>query len=275
MTDPHADATGTAPLHAAMTELLALAERERDLAHAMVARWGDDIEAARPYFARQQAFAEVVQFFERPAIRDLLVAALTPSAPKEPAPCQHGECEHPVVCQHYGCLKAAPTPSPEGPATALEMELRQTWWLSHGHVGLYGDDGEMQCSACAPFGAWDYKRAPLQTLRDTLCALNVYRLANPVPVPDALPARGPEALAPPLSGDSPGAWQDIATAPKDGSWFLSFTPQEDIGEHWNTQEVARWHNGEFRSSDGVELAPTRWQPLPSPPPASPATQEPR
>jgi hypothetical protein len=35
--------------------------------------------------------------------------------------------------------------------------FRRCLWVGHGHrAGLYGDDGEMQCAACAP--AWDYKR---------------------------------------------------------------------------------------------------------------------
>lgn len=38
-----------------------------------------------------------------------------------------------------------------------EEVYRRTLWLSHGHDGLYGDDGEMQCSRCR----CDYKRAPL------------------------------------------------------------------------------------------------------------------
>jgi hypothetical protein len=37
-------------------------------------------------------------------------------------------------------------------------DVREWLWLNHGHTGLYGDDGEMQCSRCQP---WDYKRAPM------------------------------------------------------------------------------------------------------------------
>ncbi len=36
--------------------------------------------------------------------------------------------------------------------------VREYLWLTHGHQGIYGDDGEMQCSLCKPF---DYKRADL------------------------------------------------------------------------------------------------------------------
>lgn len=32
------------------------------------------------------------------------------------------------------------------PPTTAEAELRRELWLHHGHDGIYGDDGEMQCS---------------------------------------------------------------------------------------------------------------------------------
>ncbi len=41
-----------------------------------------------------------------------------------------------------------------------ESEHRMELWLGHGHIGLYGDDGEMQCSLCRA----DYKRDPLPEL---------------------------------------------------------------------------------------------------------------
>jgi len=47
----------------------------------------------------------------------------------------------------------------------LELELRRMMWLSHGHLGLYGDDGEMQCGECLKYGCWDYKRTPLENVR--------------------------------------------------------------------------------------------------------------
>lgn len=43
-----------------------------------------------------------------------------------------------------------------------ERDLRELLWLNHGHSGLYGDDGEMQCAACLQHG--DYKREPLADL---------------------------------------------------------------------------------------------------------------
>lgn len=48
--------------------------------------------------------------------------------------------------------------------SAPESSLRRFLWLNHGHTGMYGDDGEMQCGECVPFGAWDYKREPLDML---------------------------------------------------------------------------------------------------------------
>ena len=49
------------------------------------------------------------------------------------------------------------------PATMLEslqsdQKLRRLLWLWHGHDGLYGDDGEMQCMKC---GGLDFKRAAI------------------------------------------------------------------------------------------------------------------
>lgn len=49
----------------------------------------------------------------------------------------------------------------------LELAYRKHLWLSHGHTGLYGDDGEMQCGAClSEGGPVDYKRAPLQDIEN-------------------------------------------------------------------------------------------------------------
>lgn len=48
----------------------------------------------------------------------------------------------------------------------VEQALRREWWLNHGHdySAMYGDDGEMQCNACAV----DFKRAPLDELRQVV-----------------------------------------------------------------------------------------------------------
>jgi DNA repair exonuclease SbcCD ATPase subunit len=41
-------------------------------------------------------------------------------------------------------------------------DFRQWLWLNHGHITLYGDDGEMQCQECFP--VYDYKRFALKEL---------------------------------------------------------------------------------------------------------------
>jgi hypothetical protein len=72
-------------------------------------------------------------------------------------------------------LAAEPVRS-AAPVTAegldVERELRRELWLHHGHEGLYGDDGEMQCARCMP--TWDYLRAPLSSV---LMAAESARLA--------------------------------------------------------------------------------------------------
>lgn len=41
-----------------------------------------------------------------------------------------------------------------------EAETRRCLWLAHGHDGIYGDDGEMQCALCGV----DYKRDELRSV---------------------------------------------------------------------------------------------------------------
>lgn len=57
---------------------------------------------------------------------------------------------------------------PSQAAPQEEQRIRQYLWLSHGHQGVYGDDGEMQCGECARFGEYDYKRAPISALLDVI-----------------------------------------------------------------------------------------------------------
>lgn len=64
-------------------------------------------------------------------------------------------------------------------ADELELKYRKQLWLSHGHKGLYGDDGEMQCSECIVYGAMDYKRDPLDKIEaahHNACMLRVARI---------------------------------------------------------------------------------------------------
>ncbi len=66
---------------------------------------------------------------------------------------------------------------------SIEQRYRVYLWLNHGHEGLYGDDGEMQCSACAPFGLWDYKREPLERVEATVAAVKQQRILALLPAP--------------------------------------------------------------------------------------------
>lgn len=44
------------------------------------------------------------------------------------------------------------------------IELRRLLWENHGHNGLYGDDGEMQCGACGV----DFKRDSIKTIEKAI-----------------------------------------------------------------------------------------------------------
>lgn len=56
-----------------------------------------------------------------------------------------------------------PRPTQEGVLLPkwLDIKIRQFFWQNHGHDGIYGDDGEMQCGQCIKYGLTDYKRAYL------------------------------------------------------------------------------------------------------------------
>lgn len=66
-----------------------------------------------------------------------------------------------------------------------ERDVRAYLWLSHGHQGMYGDDGEMQCVECAPYGVMDYKRQPLadvvRAASQARIDVNLARAKRPTP----------------------------------------------------------------------------------------------
>jgi hypothetical protein len=74
---------------------------------------------------------------------------------------------------------------------ATITRLREFLCFSHGHAGQYGDDGELQCGQCAAFGAWDYRRAPLAVLLDTIQAVCMDRLRPAFGLPQAVAAVDP------------------------------------------------------------------------------------
>ena len=59
------------------------------------------------------------------------------------------------------------------------LKLRSMLWLSHGHKGMYGDDGEMQCGECIhEYGFWDWKRTDIDEIQSKIAEANMKKLAK-------------------------------------------------------------------------------------------------
>ena len=59
------------------------------------------------------------------------------------------------------------------------LTLRSMLWLNHGHKGMYGDDGEMQCGECTmEYGFWDWKRTDISEIQSKIQAANLKKLAE-------------------------------------------------------------------------------------------------
>lgn len=65
-----------------------------------------------------------------------------------------------------------------GEVHELEQKYRKELWLNHGHRGIYGDDGEMQCIECHPYGTTDYKRDPLGKVEHAAFLARIVRLGQ-------------------------------------------------------------------------------------------------
>lgn len=63
-------------------------------------------------------------------------------------------------------------------AKHVEREYRKLLWLGHGHTMMYGDDGEMQCQECIPWGFWDYRREPLEKIEAAVWQIKLANLAK-------------------------------------------------------------------------------------------------
>lgn len=63
------------------------------------------------------------------------------------------------------------------------LKLRSMLWASHGHTGMYGDDGEMQCAECIhEYGFWDWKRTDINEIQSKIMKANMKKLAGkPLP----------------------------------------------------------------------------------------------
>lgn len=93
--------------------------------------------------------------------------------------------------------RAEAAPSVDAETINCELELRKEWWLNHGHDGVYGDDGEMQCGKCLPIG--DYLRTPIVELYEHVHKVRLARLAQAIneltggtPGPSSAPVPGQE-----------------------------------------------------------------------------------
>jgi len=73
-----------------------------------------------------------------------------------------------------------PNHPPEIVSLAKEiLKLRSMLWLSHGHKGMYGDDGEMQCGECAhEYGFWDWRRTDINEIEAKMIKANLKKLAD-------------------------------------------------------------------------------------------------
>jgi hypothetical protein len=79
-----------------------------------------------------------------------------------------------VLCSDDDMIRNCPnyTPHPTQSIAVSELEelrenekaVRRLLWLYHGHEGLYGDDGQMQCSQCFMEYGIDYKDSPIPDL---------------------------------------------------------------------------------------------------------------
>lgn len=63
-------------------------------------------------------------------------------------------------------------------------------------------------------------------------------------------------------------WQAMATAPRDGSFILTYDPLIDMQEiaAWDS---GKWANGYRHSQEARGIRPTHWMPLPAPPQDTP------
>jgi hypothetical protein len=61
-------------------------------------------------------------------------------------------------------------------------------------------------------------------------------------------------------------WQPIETAPKDGTWILVYPAYSDTVAmvRWEGKRPPRW---QMLTGISIPCAPTRWMPLPPPPPS--------
>lgn len=68
------------------------------------------------------------------------------------------------------------------------LKLRSMLWLNHGHKGMYGDDGEMQCSECmSEYGFYDWKRTSIGEIEAKINVAALKKLSDQVEFKDGEP----------------------------------------------------------------------------------------
>lgn len=117
---------------------------------------------------------------------------------------------------------------------------------------------------------------PMRVAADTLrhveqredCPISVYAWGGPDAV-DRWNRRTPDAQALAAAeqrGRMEGEWQDISTAPKDGTEVLLWGACWRDGQHYAPdRNVGWWTDGWHTRQIGEDIEPTRWHPLPAPP----------
>ncbi len=59
------------------------------------------------------------------------------------------------------------------------MVWRRLLWLNHGHTGMYGDDGEMQCQECLrEYGFWDWKTISAAEVESKMTIANMKKFSE-------------------------------------------------------------------------------------------------
>ena len=83
------------------------------------------------------------------------------------------------MADYENCLNDRKEYHPLAVSLAEEISiLRRMLWLGHGHKGMYGDDGEMQCGECASeYGFWDWKRTPINEIQSKITKANLKKFA--------------------------------------------------------------------------------------------------
>ena len=123
--------------------------------------------------------------------------------------------------------------------TGLSREIREYLWLSHGCCGLYGDDGEMQCSSTYPF--IDFRRDSEEIV---LSGIMAHKAAKKYSAEEWIEIK--EGCEMPEDGEPviivwSGVVQHLTYARFEGTWYPYHEDPEDfIGLNEDINLVSHW-----------------------------------